>query len=633
MGREIRRREALAGIGAAAASAGCIGRARNIVGRDRSSQLVLEIVVLPADSDPNGIRIARSLSNHLNAVGIGTRVETVAATEHRRETLINHDFDIYVGQYKETEPFDPDALYGLLHSQFTAESGWQNPFGLTEFSVDELLEEQRTIADADREAVVDELQRLVCDLQPFTVVAFPDALSAVRSERFTGWETARPISLGGLLSLEHTGPADEPSTLQLVTTDERITENWNPIATEHRRHGTFTSLLYDRLAEVHDDAVVPWLARDWERIDEETLRVTLRDSTWHDGVPITTSDVAFTYAFLQDTSMGKAETPIPAPQFRGRSVTVEESTVVDDVTIDLSVGSVNEAVAERALFVPVLPEHVWSDLTEPATVAGFEFDEGTTEALVSNNEDPVGSGPMRFIESSPETSVSFERNPDHFLVRAGPTTTGTESTETGAESMETGAESTEMNDASGSPGSSEPVTAVGIPDAYRGKPAFDRLEIEVVGSDIAAVQLVGDGFADGTASNLGPDAVPRIGREADATLISGRSAAFYHVGYNTRRAPLSNFQFRQILAALVDKARLVDEAFAGYARPASSPLAASPERVPDDLTWTGDRDPVHPFYHKADADEDGELDAERVREALRDAGYWFNERGELVIRS
>jgi len=49
---------------------------------------------------------------------------------------------------------------------------------------------------------------------------------------------------------------------------------------------------------------------------------------------------------------------------------------------------------------------------------------------------------------------------------------------------------------------------------FRGKPAFGRLEIEVMGSDIAAVQAVGDGFADATVSNLGPDSVPRIGREA-----------------------------------------------------------------------------------------------------------------------
>ncbi|MES3161560.1 MAG: ABC transporter substrate-binding protein [Halorubrum sp.] len=627
MTRPIRRRELLAGVGAAAASAGCIGRVRNIAGRDRSSQLVLEIRTTPTDEDPNAIRIARALSENLNAVGIGTRMNTVGGPDLQRDVLLNHDFDIYVGQYKEVEPFDPDALYGLTHSRFTAERGWQNPFGFTELAVDALLDTQRTADDTERSTTVAELQRTLCELQPFTVVGFPDALSAVRSDRFDDWGTNRPLSPGGLLSLERvaTDDSDAPTTLRLVTTDERITTNWNPIAAEYRRHGTFTSMLYDRLIETVEGDSIPWIARECTWIDTNTLRVTLRDAAWHDGEPLTASDVAFTYSFLRDTSLGSVETPVPSPQHRGRGSTVESTDVVDETTIDLRVGDANVAAARRALQVPILPEHVWQDRTETATVAGFEFDEATTEAVVSTNEPPVGSGPLRFVEATAEESVTFERNSDHFLRRLSSSPSdGDEDGETTADA-ETSTDSETATD-----GEDGAVITAAIPDAYRGKPAFDRLTIEVVGSDVAAVQMVGDGFADATASNLGPDAVPRIGREADASLVSAPSAAFYHVGYNTRRAPLSNFQFRTVVASLVDKAALVDEAFAGYARPATSPLAAIPDWVPDDLTWDDehDQDRVHPFYG-----EGGDLDVERARDALREASYRFNEAGELIAQS
>jgi peptide/nickel transport system substrate-binding protein len=635
MARPITRRAALAGLGLAAASAGCLGRTENIAGRDPHSQLTLEINAMPADDDPNGIRIARQLEEHLTAVGIGVRLNTVGQTDLWRKVLINQSFDLYVGQFVETEPFDPDALYGLTHSRFVAEPGWQNPFGLTEIAVDDLLERQRRVTGSDRVAAADALQETVCELQPFSVVAFPDALTAVREDRFEGWTGDRqPVSASGLLNLDavpaaggsvDAGSADdgsatdagtdgnatatdagadaEPETvLRLVTTDDRITENWNPIAAEYRKHGTFTGLLYDPLARVEAGSVVPWLATDWERVDETTLDVSLRDARWHDGEPVTAADVAFTYAFLRDTSLGSVETSVPAPRFRGRSSLVEEARALGDATVRLTVPEVNDRVAARALQVPVLPEHVWSERTGRATIAGFEFDFETTEAVVSNNPDPVGSGPLRFVEATAGESVAFERNPDHFLVRAA-----------------------SGDDAAASGEPSDP--RAGVPPHYHGKPAFDRLRIDVLPSDISAVEAVAEGIADATASNLGPESVPRIGRSGDTRLVTGRSAAFYHVGYNVRRSPLSNPRFRAVVARLIDKSAIVDNAFDGYAQAATSPLAASPGDVPQSVAWTDGTDPVHPFF-----DDGGSLDVEAARAALRDIGYRFDAEGRLLSR-
>ena len=634
MTRPISRRAALAGLGLAAASAGCLGRAENIAGRNPHSQLTLEINTTPADSDPNGIRIARQLEEHLTEVGIDVRLNTVGQTDLWRKVLINQNFDLYVGQFVETEPFDPDALYGLANSQFVAEPGWQNPFGLTEIAVDDLLERQRRVTGSARTDAVAALQETVCDLQPFSVVAFPDALTAVQENRFMGWtEDRQPVSVSGLLQLDAAasgdGSGDDGNTtdgnttdenttdgnetaagadadggagdaLRLVTTDDRITENWNPIAAEYRKHGTFTGLLYDPLVRTDGESTVPWLAAGWERVDETTVDVTLRDAQWHDGEPVTAGDVAFTYDFLRDTSMGSAETSVPTPRFRGRSSIVEDERVLDDATVRLSVPDVNETVAARALQVPILPEHVWSERSGAATIAGFEFDFETTEAIVSNNADPVGSGPLRFAEATAGESVVFERNPDHFLVRP-----------TSEENADASDETTDPR--------------AGIPDRYHGKPVFDRLRIEVLPSDISAVESVAEGLSDATVSNLGPEAVPRIGRSADTRLVSGQSAAFYHVGYNVRRGPLSNPRFRAVVARLIDKPAIVGDAFEGYAQAAASPLAASSDAVPDSLAWTDGTDPVHPFF-----DDGGSLDVEAARAALRDIGYRFDEEGRLL---
>jgi peptide/nickel transport system substrate-binding protein len=310
--------------------------------------------------------------------------------------------------------------------------------------------------------------------------------------------------------------------------------------------------------------------------------------------------VAFTYEFLRDTSLGSLETPVPTPRFRGRSALVEDARPLDDATVRLAVPDVNARVAARALQVPVLPEHVWAERTRPATIAGFDLDVETTRALVTNNPDPVGSGPLRFADATAGESVVFERNPDHFLRR-------------------------EAADGDASTAGADPLA--GIPPAYRGKPAFDRLRVDVSPSDIAAVEAVAEGIADATASNLGPASVPRIGRADAARLVSGRSAAFYHVGYNARRSPLSNPRFRAVIARLIDKAAVVDEAFDGYARAATSPLAASPDAVPSSLAWDGGTDPVHPFF-----DDGGSLDVAAAKAALRDIGYRFDDEGRLLSR-
>ncbi|WP_280535819.1 ABC transporter substrate-binding protein [Halopenitus sp. POP-27] len=601
------RRRALASVaasvsaGASVGVSGCLGRAKNVAGRTQPSRVQLRITTRPTDSDPHAIRIARHLADHLEAVGIAPRIRTVDDAGLYREVLINHDFDVYVGQFPHVEPIDPDALHPLLHSSFTAEPGWQNPFGLTDPNLDTLLERQRETDGEDRRDAVDDLQRELARQHPFTVVAFPDALTAVGGDRFVGWDRARTVTPGGILLLsaaeggengeiERNGDGtDDPdeTVLRLVSTDARITTNLNPIAPEYRRHGTFTGLVYDPLIRRIDGTDHRWMARSVDRTGDRTIRVTLREGRWHDGQDLTAADVAFTYEFLDDTSLGTAETPIPSSRFRGRSTLVESVSVVDSETADIRFSTGVDSLQRRALTVPILPEHVWESRTDVVEIpGGIEIDGMTTAAQVWETSEPIGSGPLRVRSAEADERIVFERNPDHPI--------GT--------------------------------TPEAFPERLRGKPAFDALELRVVPSDVAAVTQVGDGLADATTSTLGPDAVPRIGRNANARLVGQRSGAFYHVGYNTRSEPLSNPYFRRTVGRLIDAAALVESAFNGYARPAASPLALSPSWLLAEHRWA-DGDPVTPFVGS-----DGDLDVEAAMEAFSEIGYHYDDDGALLVR-
>lgn len=583
-GPVLRRRSLVAGTaGAMAATAGCVSELQSIVGREEAQPLSLTIATLPESNDPYAIRIANELAENLERAGIEFLLDPMSPDVLFREILVNHDYDLYVARYPLID--DPDRLRTLLHSQYTEETGWQNPFGFSDLGMDELLDDQRRASDEERVDRVRRIQERVVRDQPFTVVARADRIAAYRTERFEGWARGGPAELEDYLRLEGVGEAE---TIRLLLRDARVTRNRNPIAAEHRDPSDVMDLLYEPLTRTPGQRTrpVPWLARevDWDT-DGGAATVTLRETYWHDGDPVTAGDVAFTYEFLWDTSLGAFETPAATPWGRGRVSLVEDVTARDDETVRLAFSVTNREVAERALEVTILPEHVWRERTDPADVGPIDIAGQTTEALVTANEDTVGSGPLQFVEASRDEELVLETVPDHFL--------GTGDTD-------------------------------GIPAPLEGGLPFERAVFEVMPSHDAALERLSAGPAarpaDATADGLQAQLVPDIVRNDDIELSIADSSAFYHVGYNCRRSPMTNPRFRRTIARLVDREHLVRTAFSGYADPSEVPVGG--QWTPRHLTWDGSAS--LPFLG-----ERGVLDVEAAREAFRDAGFQYDD-GTLV---
>lgn len=588
-----------------------MNRLRRATGWESSSQVALEIKTVPPDADPYALRIARKVAGWLQAAGIDTQVTPMSDEELLRQVLVRNEFDLFVARLP-NQTHSPDHLHSLLHSQFVDARGWQNPFGYANLAVDDLLETQRQSSGTDRRAAIEQLQTTMARTQPFTVLAVPDAIRAARSNRYENWRSVDLRSPLGYLQLDRTGGArgdpervratsttERRSVLRLVVTDGRPTENLNPLSVEFRRDGLLTGLIYDALGSHSDsETIAPWLADSWwfQSTDDGGPRATVRlrgDCTWHDGTPLTADDVAFTYSFLTDTTMGETgggdgtengDGPIPAPRFQGRAGLVNDVRATDDETVVFDFTDCRPRIATRAFTVPILPEHVWSDRTETASFGGIEVGPAT-DALVTNNIPPVGSGPLQFARNTPGESLVLERFENHFL-----------STDTD-----------------------------GFPSQVASGPDFDRLSVQVAGSDALAVEFVASGEADVIGTAVGADAVPRIGREAALDLLVSRATSPFVVGYNARRPPLTNPRFRHTLGQLIDQSTVVADVFQGYATPAVSPLAGS-EWVPDDLRWDG-ANPVVPFLGS-----DGELDDDRVRETFRATGYRYDS-GKLMERN
>lgn len=592
-----RRLLAASSAGALAATSGCVQRVRSILNRDSPSTASVSILTPPTDVDEIATQIANEFAENLDAVGIDTDVEFLPYVELYREVLLNRDYQVFVGRMPGV--FDPDDLRRMLHSRFGEEPGWQNPYGFANLVIDDDLIDQKTIEPPDRSQFAHDLLSKITREQPFIPIGELYGIRAVGETSLTGWDrfdSFTPLNYLGLVREERVR-GNEPITLRVGIVDARITRNLNPLSVEYREEEPYLGLIYDPLAYRIGDHFVPWLASEitWDDEAEDTTAIlTLReDLTWHDESRITADDIAFTYEFLEDTTMGEQEVSAPTPRYRGRSSVVEDVDVLDERTARVRFGGVTTQVARRAFTVPLLPRHIWEHRTDPADISGVDSGEGVTAALVNENDDPVGSGPMVVEDVSAGESVDLVRNEDHFL-HTGP-------------------------------------VDLDLPEPehrwFEDGLAFDRLELRTSPSDETAVEAVSAGNVNATSATLSPAIVPRIGEASNVTLFvdSDTTRRTYHIGLNTSSAPFSNPYFRRLIARLIDKSAIVDDIFENYGRPVATPLAGT-EWSPESLAFE-DEDPEVPFLGS-----DGEVDVGSARDAFREHGFEFNEDGDLIIR-
>ncbi|MEM4782417.1 MAG: ABC transporter substrate-binding protein, partial [Halalkalicoccus sp.] len=538
----IDRRTVLAGLsGVVAGSAGCLSRYQASVDRETPEQVSLSITTVPADEDNVPVRIARHLAETLEVAGVDVGLQPVTAEKLWRNVLLNQSFDLYVGQHPGYD--DPDYLYGMVHSRFSEEPGWQNPFGYVNVpGMDDPLEKQRSRAD-DREKDLAAIETAIAEESPFSVIAYPEEARAIRTDRYAGWEHRSLESPLGYLGLDPRDAGEAGSraaeTLYVGITDRRITHNLNPLAVEYRDRWIVTGLLYDALGRQIDGEVAPWLASDWS-FEGERLRVRLRDGlTWHDGEELTAADVAFTYRLLWDTTHTEEAPTVPAPCFRSRSTLVEDVEVTDERTVELTLDASRE-ISLRALTVPILPMHVWEERTDLTSIAGFDRD-NVTEALVHDNIEPVGSGPLRFDSVVPDTGLELVGNDDHFLAT---------------------------------------LDADGPLAAFAGDLPFERVEFVYSPSQANVIEGIQAGDLDASATGLEPTEIERAENASGVELEYEAVSAYYYLGFNARNAPLSNPRFRLAVTRLLDREYVRSEIFDGRTTGSVSPIG--PHRATDD---------------------------------------------------
>ncbi len=133
----------------------------------------------------------------------------------------------------------------------------------------------------------------------------------------------------------------------------------------------------------------PWLAADTE-ISEDGLNytITLKENlSWQDGEALTSADVAFTMQYFKENLLGR---------FTTAANKVASVTTPDAQTAVLTLASPDATFLPNSLTdIPILPEHVWSSITDPKTV-----------------EEPMGSGPYILAEYRADQFYRLVENPN-----------------------------------------------------------------------------------------------------------------------------------------------------------------------------------------------------------------------------
>ena len=136
------------------------------------------------------------------------------------------------------------------------------------------------------------------------------------------------------------------------------------------------------------------LATDWSSSpDGKTWTFKLRENAvWHDGVPVTAKDVAFSYNYTIDNDM-----------YNWSSYTklIKHATAIDDYTVEMVCSDPKPSILNS--WIPIIPEHIWSKVSPEDAEGNYKV-----------KYPMVGSGPFQVQEWKKGDFLRMSANKDYW---------------------------------------------------------------------------------------------------------------------------------------------------------------------------------------------------------------------------
>ncbi|SCX89769.1 glutathione ABC transporter substrate-binding protein [Alkaliphilus peptidifermentans] len=270
----------------------------------------------------------------------------------------------------------------------------------------------------------------------------------------------------------------------------------DPHATNDQPSARVMKHIYNTLVTQNQQMeVVPALAESWEVIDDLTYEFKLRqDVKFHNGEDFTANDVKFTLLRAKESNhIGHIVGAIDP----------EGIEIIDDYTIRIS--------TEKP-FAPLL-----AHLSH--TASSILNEKAVTEGGEDYGQNPVGTGPFKFVNWVTGDSIELERYDGYH----------------------------------DGPAKMAKVTFRAIVEN-----TTRTIELETGGIDIAY--------------DIQPQDVSRVEGNSDLNLIRGESFTTGYIGFNAAKKPFDDVRVRQAINYAIDIDSIVEAVFQGVGTPAKGPL-------------------------------------------------------------
>lgn len=183
-----------------------------------------------------------------------------------------------------------------------------------------------------------------------------------------------------------------------IAVPQTETNVFDPLTAETVSEWYVTNLLFSPLVlggEGWGAETLGELAEHWVVSDDGLTWIfhLRRDVRWHDGVPFTSKDVLFTFAWIQDPANGS--------RFRGRFIQDGSPilfTAPDDYTVQAHLHRPQPTLVPD-IGVAILPAHLLAD--KDSSMANF-------------STHPIGTGPFMLENLEPGKAITLTANTDYF---------------------------------------------------------------------------------------------------------------------------------------------------------------------------------------------------------------------------